>query len=92
MDVTETIAVMVRALEIAVQAAGDHVFPFVFPFHDVNDVHEGNAVQIPCQAASALGAADDFDEPGPFEFLGNLVGELPGDELFVADFPYIFQL
>lgn len=88
MDVTETIAVMVRALEIAVQAAGDHVFPF----HDVNDVHEGNAVQIPCQAASALGAADDFDEPGPFEFLGNLVGELPGDELFVADFPYIFQL
>ena len=49
-------------------------------------------MQIPCQAASALGAADDFDEPGPFEFLGNLVGELPGDELFVADFPYIFQL
>ena len=88
MDIAKAIAVVVGTLEITVQAAGDHIFPF----HNIDDVHELDVVQIPRQLASPLGTADDFDEPGPFEFLGNLIGKLPGYHLFIADFPYIFQL
>lgn len=88
MDVAETVTAMIGALEIAIQAAGDHIFPF----HDVYDVHEGNVMQIPGQAAAALGAADDFDETGPFELFRNLISKLPGYHLFITDFPDILQL
>ena len=49
-------------------------------------------MQIPGQAAAALGAADDLDETGPFELFRNLIGKLPGYHLFITDFPDILQL
>ena len=35
-------------------------------------------MQIPGQAAAALGAADDFDETGPFELFRNLIANCRG--------------
>ena len=81
------VAFAVRAHKPLVQAVAEHIFPV----HDLNQIHQRNIMQILHQPAAALGSADNFDVSGPFHFLGNFICKLPRYELFIADFPDVFQ-
>ena len=81
------VAFTVRTHKPLVQAVAEHIFPV----HDLNQIHQRNIMQILYQPAAALGSADNFDVSGPFHFLGNFICKLPRYELFIADFPDVFQ-